>query len=37
VISHTITIFWDEERKGVTGENCGPDPDVDLRCIRLTI
>ena len=37
VITHTITIFWDEERKNVIGENCGPDPDVDLRCIRLTI
>jgi type IV pilus assembly protein PilV len=37
VISHTITVFWDEERKGVTGEDCGPDPDIDLRCIRLTI
>ena len=37
VISHTVTVFWDEERKGVTGEGCGPDPDIDLRCIRLTI
>lgn len=37
IISHTVTVFWDEERKGVTGENCGPDPDIDLRCIRLTL
>jgi type IV pilus assembly protein PilV len=36
-ITNTVTVFWDEERKGVTGTNCGPDPDVDLRCITLTM
>jgi type IV pilus assembly protein PilV len=38
VVVHTITVFWNEERRpGVTGENCGPDPDVDLRCMTLTL
>jgi type IV pilus assembly protein PilV len=36
-ITNTATVFWDEERKGVTGTNCGPDPDIDLRCIILTM
>jgi type IV pilus assembly protein PilV len=36
-VQHTITIFWDEERSGATGTNCGDDPDVDLRCIQLTL
>ncbi|MCK5480465.1 MAG: type IV pilus modification protein PilV [Gammaproteobacteria bacterium] len=37
LVTHTITIFWDEERRGVTGTNCGADPKVDLRCIQLTL
>jgi len=36
-VQHTITVFWDEERTGATGTNCGDDPDVDLRCIQLTL
>ena len=36
-VQHTVTIFWDEERTGATGTNCGDDPDVDLRCIQLTL
>jgi type IV pilus assembly protein PilV len=37
VVVHTITVFWDEERTGATGTACGPDPDVDLRCMTLTL
>ena len=37
VVTHTITVFWDEYRKGISGTNCGPDPAVDLRCISLTL
>ena len=37
VVTHTITVYWDEYRQGVTGTACGPDPKVDLRCIALTL
>ena len=37
VVTHTITVFWDEYRQGISGTNCGPDPTVDLRCISLTL
>ena len=37
VTTHTVTIFWDEERTGATGINCGPDQNVDLRCIQFTL
>jgi Tfp pilus assembly protein PilV len=44
VVVHTITVFWDEERRGVavnpgdgTGLGCGPDPAIDLRCMTLTL
>jgi type IV pilus assembly protein PilV len=37
VVTHTITIFWDEYRQGISGTACGPDPSVDLRCMSLTI
>ena len=37
VVIHTITVFWDEERTGAPGYDCGPDPDVDLRCMTLTL
>jgi len=36
-VQHTITVFWDEERTGASGTDCGDDPDVDLRCIQLTL
>jgi len=34
---HRVTVYWDEERKGITGEACGADPDIDLRCMQLTL
>lgn len=37
VVTHTVTIFWDEYRRGISGTDCGPDPSVDLRCISLTL
>jgi type IV pilus assembly protein PilV len=37
VVTHTITVFWDEYRQGITGTACGPDPEVDLRCMSLTL
>lgn len=37
VITHTVTVFWDEYRQGITGTACGPDPKVDLRCMSLTL
>jgi len=37
IITHAITIYWDEYRQGVSGTACGPDPKVDLRCISLTL
>jgi len=37
VVTHTITVYWDEYRQGVTGTACGPDPKVDLRCVSLTL
>lgn len=37
VVTHTITVYWDEYRQGITGTACGPDPKVDLRCMSLTL
>lgn len=37
LVKHTVTVFWDEERRGITGTDCGPDPKEDLRCIQLTL
>jgi type IV pilus assembly protein PilV len=37
VVTHTITVYWDEYRQGVTGTACGPDTKVDLRCLSLTL
>ena len=37
VVTHTITVFWDEYRQGISGTACGSDPTVDLRCISLTL
>ena len=37
VTVHSVTVYWDEYRKGATGTACGPDPAVDLRCITLTL
>jgi type IV pilus assembly protein PilV len=37
VVTHTVTIYWDEYRQGISGTACGPDPKVDLRCVSLTL
>ena len=44
VVTHSITVYWDEERKGIDpdavngdGLGCGADTSVDLRCMRLTM
>lgn len=37
VVTHTITVFWDEYRYGISGTDCGADPAVDLRCMSLTL
>jgi len=40
VITHTITVHWDEDRTGVTGTNCTngtPDSSGDLRCFQLVV
>lgn len=34
---YTITVMWDEARTGATGENCGDDPEVDLKCFTLNL
>ena len=35
--SGTIQVYWDEERTGATGTNCGPNHDVDLSCVQLIL
>jgi len=30
-----IKVMWDEAHTGATGENCGSDPKVDLKCYKL--
>lgn len=34
---YTITIMWDEDRTGATGDACGSDSAVDLKCYTLDI
>lgn len=35
---HTITVMWDEpDGLNGTGTGCGPDPNVDLLCYRLSV
>jgi type IV pilus assembly protein PilV len=40
-VTHVITVFWDEERKGATLEgadgNCPPADNAELRCLQLTM
>lgn len=40
-VTHEITVFWDEERKGATlgaGDgNCPPADNSELRCLQLTM
>ena len=33
--TYTVTVMWDQDRTGVTGENCGGDSSVDLKCYTL--
>ncbi len=33
----TITVMWDDEGTNPPGRACGPDPDVDLTCYRVTL
>ncbi len=32
---YTITVMWDQDRTGVTGEGCGGNPATDLKCYSL--
>ena len=36
-VTHTITVFWDENRSGATGTDCDPDVATDLTCFQLTL
>ncbi|MGH8693564.1 MAG: type IV pilus modification protein PilV [Burkholderiales bacterium] len=33
---YTITVMWDDGRTGATGTACGPDPNVDRLCYRVS-
>ena len=37
VVTYDVTVYWDEARTGAEGKNCGTDPKVDLRCMRLNV
>lgn len=37
VVTHTITVHWDEDRTGVTGLNCPVTGAGDLRCFQLVV
>jgi len=32
-----ITVMWDEDRTGATGENCSGNSAVDLKCYTMTV
>jgi type IV pilus assembly protein PilV len=32
-----LTVMWDDESTGARGTDCGPDPEVDLTCYRITL
>ena len=34
---YTITLMWDDEHTGATGEACSGDSTVDLKCYTLDI
>ena len=34
---YTITIMWDQERRGVTGTNCSGPPTTDLTCFTIQV
>lgn len=33
---YTVTIMWDEDRTGVTGQGCSGNPKIDLKCYQTT-
>jgi len=36
-VTHEITVYWDEERKGAVLGGCPPADNTELRCLRLTM
>jgi type IV pilus assembly protein PilV len=36
VLTHIITVYWDEARTSATGTTCPPASKDDLRCFRLS-
>jgi type IV pilus assembly protein PilV len=36
-VTHEITVYWDEERKGAVLGSCPPADNTQLRCLRLTM
>lgn len=36
-VTHEITVYWDEERKGAVLGDCPPTDNTQLRCLRLTM
>lgn len=36
-VTHEITVYWDEERKGAGLGSCPPADNTELRCLRLTM
>jgi len=36
-VTHDITVYWDEERKGAVLGSCPPADNTELRCLRLTM
>ena len=34
---YTITVMWDQERRGVTGTNCSGPPTTDLTCFIIQV
>jgi type IV pilus assembly protein PilV len=36
-VTHEITVYWDEERKGAVLGSCPPADNTELRCLRLTM
>ena len=36
-LTYTITIMWDQDRRGVTGVDCSGDPTKDLTCFLVQV
>ena len=32
-----VTVMWDDDGTGATGQNCGPDTEVDLTCYSVSV